>query len=78
MPPQIDIVAGAVASNLCGFTNVNNTVLFWASNSAKGDELWKSDGTATDGVNGIELFSLSNPECLTNAGELAVQRVTTW
>lgn len=41
-----DIYPGSTASNPSGLVNRNGTLFFAAQDSASGEELWKSDGTA--------------------------------
>ena len=50
LPVLIDIVSGVGASNPTQFTNVNNTVVFSATDPVNGVEVWKSDGTASGTV----------------------------
>jgi len=65
-----DIVAGGENSNPGQLTAVGNTLYFTASDYIGGNELWKSDGTAsgTVMVKNINRYSSSTPSELTAAG----------
>jgi ELWxxDGT repeat protein len=70
-PPILvkDINPGTASSGPSNLINVNNTLYFSATDATKGEELWKSNGTAAGTVRVKDIkvgVSNSNPEHFTN------------
>src|SRR5262245_4874757 len=61
---DINAVASTAASNPAGFTNVNGTVYFKATDPVHGEELWKSDGTTAGTVLVKDIFPGSGPSTI--------------
>lgn len=77
---DINTVPVTLGSNPSGFLAVGTTVFFTASNATTGEELWKSDGTASGTVLVKDLTSDSggsNPSGMTLVGNLLYVTATT-